>query len=219
MTQLKQHSLDLFFAKFKLLRYKKGEVLFRAGEVPPGIFYLKSGYVKVYSFSKNGEELTLIIFQPGDIFPVTWAFNNIVSGYYVETMTEASLWKAPREEFLEYLSDKPQILIELTRRMLVRFLGLMRRMEYMVFGNAHSKIASIVLICAERFGQKAGNEVVIPIPLTHSDIASLVGLTRETASIELKKLEKKGLLYHRGKLITVKSMSTLRRESLSDTFE
>ncbi len=218
MTSSPLHELDIFFSKFKPLHYKKGEVIFRAGDQPQGIFYLKSGYARVYSFSRSGEELTLIIFRPGDIFPVSWAINSAPSGYFVEAMTPAELWRVSREEFLEYVRNKPDILFELTRRMLERFLGLMRRMEYLVFGNANNKVASILLICAERFGRREGKKVIVEVPLRHSDIASLVGLTRETASIEMKKLENGGLVGYRGRLVTVLNIKGLRRQSMLDTF-
>lgn len=218
MEDILLHDLDLFFKKFKPLHFRRGDVIIRAGDQPQGIFCLKNGYVRVYSFSKNGEELTLIIFKPGDIFPVSWALHNMTSGYFVETMTVADLWRVPREQFLEFVHDKPDILFELNYRMLERFLGLMRRMEYLVFGNAHSKVASILLICAERFGEKAGRDIIIAVPLTHSDIASLVGVTRETASIEMKKIEKKGIIEYRGRHLVIKKMANLRQESLIDNW-
>ncbi|MBI3282580.1 Crp/Fnr family transcriptional regulator [Candidatus Curtissbacteria bacterium] len=210
------HELDSFFSESKPLRYKKGEVIFRAGDQPPGIYYLAAGYVRVYSFSKSGEELTLIIFRPGDIFPVSWAVNSAPSGYFVEAMTPSELWRVSREEFLEYVHDKPKILFELIRRMMERFLGLMHRMEHLAFGNARSKVASILLICAERFSKRVGKVTVIDVPLTHNDIANLVGLTRETVSIEMKKLEKKNLISYRGKLLVVKDTRELVRESQID---
>lgn len=210
------HHLDLFFAKAKPLQYKKGEVIFRAGDQPPGIYYLASGYVRVYSFSRSGEELTLIIFRRGDIFPVSWALNAAVSAYFVEAMTKASLWRVSREEFLDYVRGQPEILFELTHRVMERFLGLMERMEHLVFGNAHSKVASILLICAERFGRRVGKETIIDVPLTHNDIATLVGLTRETVSIEMKKLEKRGCVGSRRRHLVVKNRRSLAREAQID---
>lgn len=210
------HELDIFFKKFKPLRYRRGEIILRAGDSPPGIFYLKSGYVRVYSFSKGGEELTLIIFKPGDIFPVSWVIGDVPASYFVEAMTVAELWRVPRDQFLEFVRNKPEILLELIKRMMVRFVGLMRRMEYLVFGNAYSKVASILLICAERFGRKAAGGMVIDVPLTHNDIATLVGMTRETVSIEMKKLEKKNLISYRGRLLVVKDTRGLARESQID---
>lgn len=216
MEEKPLHDLDLFFKNKKPLRYRRGEIIIRAGDAPPGIFYLKSGYVRVYSFSKGGEELTLIIFKPGDIFPVSWAINETPSGYFAESMTAADLWRVPKDQFLEFIKDRPKILLELNRRILVRFLGLMRRMEYLVFGNAHSKVASILLICAERFGKKRAGGIEIDVPLTHNDIANLVGMTRETVSIEMKKLENRDFVTYWGKHLIVKNLRALARESSLD---
>ena len=87
-------------------------------------------------------------------------------------------------------------------------------MEYLVFGNACNKVASILLICAERFGQKMAYGTLITIPLTHKNIANLVGITRETTSVEIKKFEKKGLIAYRGRLIVVKNEDLLRKEAI-----
>jgi len=93
------------------------------------------------------------------------------------------------------------------------------RMEYLVFGNAYAKVASIIIICAERFGRKRGKKIVIQVPLTHNDIANLVGITRETASLELKKLENKGLIDYERHLLLVKNLKGLREESLLEILE
>ncbi len=147
----------------------------RAGDSPLGFFYLKRGFVRVYSISRDGEELTLIIFKGGDIFPLIWAINNASIDYYVGAMTGCMLARVPREKFLDFVKNNPDVNFELTSRTLARLAGLMRRMEYLVFGKADNKVASTLLICAERFGKKEGREVIIEVPLTHSDIASLVG--------------------------------------------
>lgn len=210
------HKLDSFFTKYKPLNFRRGETILRAGDPPLGFFYLKRGFVRVYSIAKNGEELTLVIFKPGDFFPLVWAINNAANDYFVEAMTGCELVRAPREEFVSFIKDNPDASYDLTKRTLVRLGGLLRRMEYLVFGNAGHKVASILLICAERFGRREGNKVVIEVPLTHSDIASLVGLTRETASIEMKKLENKGLVARRGRLLEVQNWRGLKKQSLLD---
>ncbi|MEX2028000.1 MAG: Crp/Fnr family transcriptional regulator [Candidatus Curtissbacteria bacterium] len=207
------HELDRFFSKFRLLHFKKGEAILRPGDVPGGVFYLKKGYVRLYSVSKNGEELTLIIFKPGDLFPITWAINDTLNLYFLEAMTVVEVRKAPREGFLSFARGSPEIYFELSSRMMSRLDGLLRRMEYLVFGNAYAKVASIILICAERFGEAGRGGVAIQVPLTHNDVASLVGVTRETASVEIKKLKDRGLIANKGKKIIVKNASGLRKAS------
>jgi CRP-like cAMP-binding protein len=214
MSILATQKLNHFFSKFKKYSYKKGEVILRGGDIPQGVYFIDKGYVKDYSISKDGEELTLIVFKPEDFFPMQWVFNNKPNGHYYETMTEALLWRCPKKDFIAFIEANPEIFFELTSHILIRMGGLMQRMEYLAFGNAYEKVASILLICAERFGKKEGEKMVIQVSLTHRDIASLLGLARETVSIEIKKLERKNLITYRGRHLVVKDISGLKKESI-----
>lgn len=208
--------LNNFFSNFKKFHYKKGEMILRGGDSPQGVYFIDKGYVKDYSISREGEEFTLIIFKPGDFFPMQWVFNNKPNNHYFEAMNAVELWRCPREEFVKFIEENPEIFFELTSHILTRMGGIMQRMEYLAFGNAYQKVASILTICAERFGRREGDEVVIQVPLAHRDVANLLGLTRETTSIEIKKLERKNFIVYRGRDIVVKDMLGLRNESLLD---
>lgn len=208
--------LNSFLSGFKLLHYKKGETILRAGDTPQGVLYIKKGYVKDYSISREGEELTLIIFKPEDFFPMQWAINNIQSTHYFEAMSAVDIWRIPKDEFILFIKDNPSIFFELTSHIILRLGGVLQRMEYLAFGNAYQKVASILMICADRFGEKERKSVVIQVILTHKDIANLLGITRETVSVEIKKLERKEIIGYRGRLIVIKDVEGLKRESLLD---
>lgn len=206
--------LNNFFSRFKKYHYKKGEIILRGGDIPQGVYFIDKGYVKDYSVSEEGEELMLILFKPEDFFPLQWVFNNRPNQHYFAAVTPVDLWRCPKKDFLDFIKENPEIFLELTRHIMLRLGGLMQRMEYLAFGNAHQKVASIILICAERFGEKEEGNTVIQVPLTHKDIASFLGIARETASIEIKKIERKGLIAYRGRLLVVKDPKALEQESL-----
>lgn len=206
--------LNRFFSTFKKITYKKGETILRPDEEPRGVFYLIKGYTRIYSLSKNSQELTLIIFKPEDFFPLIWAINNTPNTYYVEALTPVELWQAPREEFIEFIKNHNDVFFELTSRILTRLGGILTRMEYVMFGNAQNKIISIILICAERFGEKREEGIFIKVPLTHQDLAKLIGVSRETVSIEMKKLQRRGLIDYKTKHIFVKDIEKLKEESV-----
>ena len=208
--------LERFFAKSGLIRYKKGTTILHGADEPQGVYFLKKGYVRLYSISSDGEEMTLIIFKPQDFFPVMWAINNTPNMFYLETMTTVEVYRISREEFIGFIKGNPDVLFELTSKILVRLGGILQRMQYLAFGNAYGKVASIIYICAERFGKEGGKKVVIDVPLTHKDIANLVGITRETVSVEMKKLAHKRIIDYKGKIITVYDLVKLREESLLD---
>lgn len=185
----------------------------RADDVPTGVYYIHKGYAKYYCLSETGQELSLVVFKPEDFFPLIWAITDSSNLQYCEAMTDIEVSRVPKEEFLKFLKENPDLMYEVFRKMLVRFEGLLERMEYMIFGSAHQKVASILVICAERFGIKKGNKIIIRVPLTHKDIANLIGLTRETTSLELEKLEKLNICQKEGRFLVVKNLNKLRKEA------
>lgn len=199
-----------FFSNYRRLAYKKGQALLRADDTPSAVFYLVKGYVRMFSISESGQELTLMIIKPGDAFPIRWAVTGERHRYYFEAITPVEVFKAPIDSFSEFIHSNSEVLYYLLNNILIRLGGLLERMEYLNFGNAYQKVASILVICAERFGVKNGKSIVIRVPLTHSDISNLIGLTRETTSVELKKLERRGLCVKDGKYIKVKNMESLK---------
>ncbi len=206
--------INEFFARHKLLKYKKREVVLRAGDIPSGIFYLRKGFIRQYVISRDGEEFTAIIYKPGDLFPLLWALNERISNRTFEAMTAVELSRAPIDKFITFIKSEPTVLYRVTSRILNRVNALSERMEYLVLGNAYQRVASLIWIFASRFGEKVASSILVPLPLTHKDIASLIGITRETTSIELKKLEKKNIIGYKGRMILVKKIDMLRELSL-----
>lgn len=212
---LSKNKLYEFFSQFNTLKYAKGETILRVGDFAQGVFFLKSGYVKLNSVSKDGKELTMVIYSAGDFFPVVWTFfGQRPSVYSYEAITDTQILRAPREKFNELINSDKEIFLEVTTGIIVRFQTALRRMQYLTFGNASAKLASILLICGRDFGIEKNNEVEIQIPLTHKDIANLVGVTRETVSLELKKFDRRGLIGYNKKLIIIRDKKGLEEEAI-----
>ena len=87
---------ETFYDQFKPRDYKKGEILIRADDDPQGIFCLREGYIRQYTISKTGTELTLHILQPISFFPMVWAINGTPNVYYFEALTPVVVGRAPR---------------------------------------------------------------------------------------------------------------------------
>ena len=208
-----EEKLESFFSQFRRLAYKKQEVILRADDTPSSVYYIFKGYIRLYSISETGQELTLILLKPGDFFPLRWAITGENNTYACDTITNAEVGKVPRDKFIEFIQANPDVVYELLSKVLVRLGGLLERMEYLVFGNAYQKVASILVICAERFGSEKGKKILIKVPLTHKDIANLIGLTRETTSLELKKLENLGVCEKEGRHMIINNLEKLKNEA------
>ncbi len=188
--------LKKFFTTSKPSHFKNNEIVLRAGDHRSSAFYLKRGYVKDSASSRDGREFTLFIFKPEDIFSYSWIFNKIHNGHSFRAMGECTILEKNRESFLLFLEQNPDVQFMIAQNISIRMRGLMQRMEQMAFGSATQKVASIILILGERFAKSDNGMINIPLKLTQQDIADLIGISRETASIEINKLTVQNIITH-----------------------
>lgn len=194
MNTDKTKAFETFYKQFSIRNYKKGEMLIRADDDPLGIFCLTKGYVRQYTISKTGFELTLHILKPISYFPMVWAVNGTPNVYYFEALTPVEVGRAPRAHVVEFIKDKPTIIFALLSELIEDYAESLTRIEHLVFSDAYRRVISVLLYIAKHFGETSDNGLVVHHRFTQQDIATLVGVARETAGIELIKLEKKGLV-------------------------
>lgn len=216
MSKDKVAEFETFYKQFITRSYKKGEMLIRADDDPQGIFCLTSGYVRQYTISKTGFELTLHILRPISYFPMVWAVNGTQNVYYFEALTPVEVGRAPRDQVVSFIKDKPAIIFALMSELLEDYAETLTRVEHLVFSDAYRRVISILLYIAKHFGEPKGKGIIIHHRFTQQDIATLVGVARETASNEMGKLEKKGLLTHVDHSIVFENIQQLELELSSD---
>lgn len=203
-----------FFNQYNPHSFKRKEIVLHAEDTSSYTFFLKSGFIRVYRLTEQGEELTLTILKPFDFFPFNCGTISSGGNFYLEALTQAEVWKIPQDQFLQFLKDNPEIYYKLTNTIFTRFEGLLIRMEDLVTKRAYNKVASTLLACAQKFGETKNGRVVVDLPLTHKDIAALVGITRETTCLEMKKLEKIGVISYSGRKLVIEDIKKLEEESL-----
>lgn len=213
MISTPSEQLKEFFASSKPTFYKKGDVVLRTGDVRAGAFYLKKGYIKDSSVSQDGREFILFIFKPNDIFSYSWIFNQTPNEHSFRAMTDCLIYEKSREGLLLFFEQNPAVLLMITQNIVLRMRGLMQRIENLAFDNALKKVGSILCILSERFGKKNEKGIVIPFPLTQQDIANLIGVSRETTSIEIKRIKEMGILVRSSRLYVITNINKLQKIS------
>lgn len=210
-TKLNKH-----FSKHNKTFFEKGSAIIRAGEEPSGAFFLKKGHVKMSYIFENGIEIIFNIFKPGSLFPIIWVVGEVENSYHYQAMTDIEVFKSSKAEVIKLLDKNPDILFELTKRIVIGFDGLLLNMRYILFGNSLLRVSSAIYIMVKRFGKKkAGGKFLVEIKLTHQDIASLSGISRETASIAIKKLERNGIITQKRGHLLVNDIKKLEK-SIAD---
>lgn len=211
MDCVSEAKLNDFFQTARRFSFKKGDVLIRPESDPDGVFYIKSGSVKMTAISADGEEVVINTFKPGAFFPMGWVLNNTGNRYFYEANEKVEVQKAVKSEFLDFLKAEPEVVFDLVKRIYRGLDGYFLRMEYLMAGNAYSRLVTELVILARRFGKKE-NSASIRVKVTEKDLASLSGITRETVSREFKKLIQSGLITFEKNDLIVKDLPALEQE-------
>lgn len=181
--------------------YNAGSTILYQGEVPRSVVLIKRGYAKSFNISSDGSEQIVNFHVPGEVIPMGWLFGKAsVSIYFVETLTDSTLLMLPREMTLEYIYSKPEVMKAMLDSTVSSYTASLLHICALEQAKASQKILYTLYFLARKFGSVNHREMTdIKIELTHQDIASLVGLTRETTATELNKLKKSGILSYRNK--------------------
>lgn len=203
--------LKAFFKKQKLISYRKGEVILKPGEELKGVGFVKSGFVRVFLKTKDGREITLPMFKPLFYFSFIYHLTGMENKYYFETITPVEMWVAPYKECLKFLKLNTAISFELFKEVLTCFMEITNNAQKLISGDAYEKVARLIIYLARRFGEEEDKTVKIKFFTTHKMIASITGLTRETVTIQILRLEKEGYIVNKGKRIVVKNIDKMEK--------
>lgn len=203
---------ELFFSRFPKLRFKRSQIVLHPGDFVSSAFYIKKGYIREYAISPKGTELTIHTFSPGSFFPMTSLLADIYNRYYFDAITEVEAHTIPKEKLLVFLNKNPEVLLNLTSRILIGIDKLSARIEHLTYASASQRLISILIYLASHFGVKTKDKIMIDAHLTHRDIGSLTGLSRETVSREWKKLENKHIVSSSKRSIIIENEELLRKE-------
>jgi CRP/FNR family cyclic AMP-dependent transcriptional regulator len=191
-------SWESFVKKYPLRLYRKGQMVLFQGESPHYAYVIQRGIVKAYNIDYDGKEQFIILEQAGNVFPKLWIWGkDTTTPFYFESLTDCYLYTIPRHSYTTFMKSDPVYMqIELDRA-LTDLKTSALRLNAALYTKASDKVAHILNYLVQTHASPIqGNMVTINIKLTHQDLASLSGLTRETVSVELNKLRTKGVVIY-----------------------
>src|SRR3989339_647640 len=113
MNQQIKNKLDGFFAHFQPIKYKKRQIINEPGAKTEKVTFVKSGYVRLYTMSKDGEEFTLNTFDSVFYLSLINILSSTKNNYFMEAITPVELYEAPKKELIEFFNKEPGLMFEL----------------------------------------------------------------------------------------------------------
>ena len=175
----------------KVEKIRKGQSIVSVGERLGYAGTIKSGMVKIYK-EMLGREIVMANMGMFELWSKMMVITGEKSDYMVEAVGPVEIVKTTKEEFLKELAGDAKKQMALIEDMSRQFLDQSRRTMDIIGATATGKVAAIVLSMA--------NE---GYPLTHKLIANLTGLTRETVTLQMLKMEKMKLVDNSNRKIRI----------------
>ena len=173
--------------------YPANSILFEQGEPARIVYLVKRGKVRIARANPDGRDITLVILGPGDIFGEELMFhNNVVRTTQATVMEEAYLCLSRMQDLFAILSHHPIVAINVARYLQEQRDAAMSTVEDMTFLKVPDRIMRLFERLAQDHGVPDPRGMRIDLRLTHNEIASLIGSTRETVSLETGRLVRAG---------------------------
>lgn len=197
--------------------FGKKETLFHQGDPGDEFMILTEGSVKVELMNTEGKELTLTILTPFQFLGELALLDDVPRSATVISMEQSVLLSLNKRDFARILESFPRMSIPMLRQLTRRVRVLTDDIASMAFLDSYSRVTRKLLTLADEMGEAtADGHVLIDRPLTHQQLANLVGTTRETVTKILNEMKDNGLLSIRRHRITIlDSEELLARADLS----
>ena len=193
--------------------FAKGDVLVQGDEVPSGVFFIQSGYVKAYSISQLGQQNLLLIHGSNEIMPLPWALDGPQKiGIFYEAMSAVEVLRTSKDSLRQAMGNNTWLTEQILRQLVNTFTVYAQRIQNLGYRLPRERIIACLLDLATRFGRQEGHFIIIQAPITHQDIADSINTTRETASRALELLRQEGLLTQKNHLFVINDETKLQSE-------
>jgi len=179
--------------------YKKGEVIFKEGNSPHGVYCIKYGKVKLYKTGSEGKDQIIRFAQDGDMI----GYRSLLSGEKFNAsagcLEETVVCFIPKENILQMVAKNHCLAMNLMKAACHELGEASRIITDLAQKSIPERLAVVLLVLKTNFGLDANN--AIAQVLSREDIANMVGTATETLIRTLAKFETDKLVELDGKKI------------------
>ena len=172
------------------------------------VYFVDSGYVKLVQKGADGKEVILLIIPPGSIFGEDSLYDNPIRAVSAQMMQEGVIYQIPRPAFLAFAESTPEVFRGLCELMAERQRELEQKISLLCLHDVEYRILHYLSALPATFHSTGAQEFAIP--LSQSELAHLIGATRETTSTTLNNLSRRGLVRLGRRMLMVTSMDAVR---------
>jgi CRP/FNR family transcriptional regulator, cyclic AMP receptor protein len=206
---LDQDQISHITSRARSLCKDRGEFIYMPGEPADFIYFLRQGRVKLSVLSESGKEIAIDIIEPGEIFGEFALVDELRRSNMTQALDNVTMWVFNKRNFVELLAQ-PKLSINYIRLVGDR----RRRMEKKLSDIMSKDVSTRVCEFLHELSVSASETDTLSrgylVPLTHYDVASLIGASRQTTTSALNELERSGVIELGRGWIRIKRLKALQ---------
>jgi CRP-like cAMP-binding protein len=209
LTDLNDEDRRILTAHAREEKYKKGEIVFREGAKPTGIYYILSGKVKKYKIDNVGKEHIFYVANAGEFI----GYHAVLADEHypdaAATLEDSIISFIPISDFTVVLGSSPELSRKLLKILSHEFGVLINNLSVFAQRPVRERIAIALIILREKFkhGVEPGQPVMISI--ARNDIANMAGTTRENIARFISELKQEKVIDTVGRKILITDVRKL----------
>jgi CRP/FNR family transcriptional regulator len=192
--------------------FNKGDVIFTEGNIANTLYFINEGKIKLYRYTKDGKEQILHILSEGDFFGDLELIKPSKYGFNSKAIEDAKICTLTKEEMKDIMMKNPEIGIKVLETVGERLSKVENLVQNLATNDVDSRMAYLIIELMEKYGENVEGNISVKLPISREDMASYIGVTRETISRKLKKLEDENLI----KIIGTKTIIIIDEEGLKN---
>lgn len=173
---------------FTTVLYPAKTAIFEQGDPTRLVYLVKRGNIRISRITPDGKEITVAILGAGDIFGEETLFAKGQRTTVATTIGEALVCTARADDLFELLSRDPELALNVAKIVHDRLDDASATIEDLAYAKVADRLINLFERLAAEHGVETPEGTRIDVRLTHADLASLIGSTRETVTVELTNL-------------------------------
>lgn len=199
-------------------KFRKKEIILRAEERPDHLYIIHKGGVKIYRLTAAGKEQLVRVLKAGDFMGELSLFTREESPSFAETLEETEICMISRRDMHDLVVKYPSISLKILEEISTRLNQTEMLLEEVNVEDVERRVASyLVKLVQSRTSHPSADMKKIVLPLSKQDLASLIGMSRETLSRKLSLFQQRGWIRQSGqRTITILNYKSLEKTAGGD---
>lgn len=195
--------------------YEKKSKVFQVNAPADEVYIVESGRLRTYKVTPDGKEVTFEIINTGDMLGLSELLVNCPRIRTAEAISDnTTLLVINKDRIFDLMFSDKEFWFALTWAASHHIMRFQRLVEDLTTLSVRGKVIQLLVKMSEERGRQVGACIVIDYPLTHAEIARMLGCARQTITLILNELRDKEIISWKQKTISIISWKDLNNQAL-----